>query len=116
MQVLWCWRCQMDIPMLDEEEWQQVAQSLGEGDHSRKRFRKKHGLPLEAVSPEDHFLPALRAYERITGFAETNPSALFHHRIALYGPPCHACGKPLRTPEAKLCASCGEPRAAVHPE
>ncbi len=51
----------------------------------------------------------LREYERITGFHETNPMALYHHRIDKYGPPCRSCGKPLRTPDAKLCGACMKP-------
>ena len=50
--------------------------------------------------------PMLREYERITGFRETNPMAIYHHLVWIYGPPCAACGKPLRTPRAKFCAAC----------
>jgi uncharacterized OB-fold protein len=62
-------------------------------------------LPLQQI-----FQPALDAYEQITGYRETNYNALFHHRKALYGPPCHKCGRPLRTPRARLCGSCMAPR------
>ncbi len=44
---------------------------------------------------------ALRLYERITGFKETNPKALFHHQLSICGPPCLTCGKPLRTPQVQ---------------
>jgi len=47
---------------------------------------------------------------KLTGVPDVAPEALWHHRISLYGPPCEACGKPLRTPQAKLCAACGHPR------
>ncbi len=50
--------------------------------------------------------PMLREYKRITGFRETVPNAVAHHRVSMYGPPCNACGKPLRTPRAKFCAGC----------
>ena len=50
---------------------------------------------------------ALDRYFAITGFRETNPNALWHHVLSLYGPPCEACGKPLRTPAANWCAACG---------
>ncbi len=52
------------------------------------------------------FAPCLDEYERITGFRMTNPNALWHHVLSLYGPPCKSCGKPLRTPQAKLCGNC----------
>lgn len=52
----------------------------------------------------------LTRYHELTGFAETNSNAVWHHVIALYGPPCAHCGKPLRTPRARLCAACGAQR------
>ncbi len=83
--------------MLDEDEWLQVRPKIGKGDGTDLRERKFSGFLAE--------------YERITGFHETNPNAVFHHRLALYGPPCKKCGKPLRTPEAKLCGACMHPVA-----
>lgn len=53
-----------------------------------------------------HSGPMLWEYRRITGFRETNPNAVAHHVVSMYGPPCKACGKPLRTPRAKFCAAC----------
>jgi len=41
---------------------------------------------------------------------ETNPNALWHHRLSQLGPSCRACGKPLRTVRAKFCAECGTPK------
>ncbi len=37
---------------------------------------------------------------RINSGIETNPNAIWHHRLSLYGPPCHRCGKPLQQHEA----------------
>lgn len=75
--------------MLDEAEWAEVARS-GLGAALPKR--------LQAIR---------EAYERLTGLAEANANAIMHHRLAQYGPPCAACGKPLRTPRARFCAACG---------
>ena len=84
--------------MLDDDEYRQVMSLLP--------VRKGNGESLQAM-----FGPMLAEYERITGFRETNPNAVFHHRLSLYGPPCGYCGKPLRTPQAKLCGHCMKPVA-----
>jgi CheY-like chemotaxis protein len=88
MKMLWCWRCKMEMPMLDDEEFEQVVSRSSAGD------------PFSGMLAE---------YERITGYGETNPNAIYHHRLSLYGPPCHSCEKPLRTPQAKLCGACMTP-------
>lgn len=96
MQILWCWQCQRDMPMLDEHEYAAIddlcKQELSDPDNS--------------LSYQEFRAFILDQYARWTGLAETNVNAVFHHRLSLYGPPCHACGKPLRTPRAKLCAAC----------
>lgn len=81
--------------MLDEDEYWEVM-SL------------RNTVP-GASSLQEKFAPMLAAYERIADFQETNPNAVFHHRLSIYGPPCCHCGKPLRTPRAKLCANCMKP-------
>src|SRR6266851_689664 len=97
MKLLWCWRCKAEMPMLDEAEF--------------GLFASKRGAPDEGNSGSDQYGAALAEYERITGYRETNFAAIWHHRLALYGPPCKSCGKPLRTPQAKLCGSCMTPVA-----
>lgn len=88
-EMVYCWRCQLDMPMLDEAEWQEIA-SLMNG----------------AMNSEFRDL-ALDRFRQLTGHHETNINAIWHHRISLYGQPCGNCGKPLRTPKAKWCAACG---------
>jgi hypothetical protein len=81
--------------MLDDEEYSRVTSlrlTIGPGKSLQERFAAM-----------------LAEYERITGFRETNPNAVFHHRLSAYGPPCLFCGKPLRTPQAKFCGSCMKP-------
>lgn len=57
-----------------------------------------------------------KAYQRIAGCDIRDREwgidrhAFAAHRISIYGPPCTYCGKPLRTPRAKLCAACGKDR------
>lgn len=92
MKVLWCWRCKMKLPMLDESEFALV----------------------ESKTRQE----ALAEFNRLTGFNETNINAVWHHRISLYGPPCPQCGKVLRTPVAFKCFECGyilRPPAALPP-
>ena len=93
----------MVLPMLDDEEFAVVSALHSEGMRATKEFRKTHNLPLADVGLEERFRPCLDAYERLTGFRETNPNAVMHHRLSLYGPPCQYCGKPLRTPTATRC-------------
>jgi hypothetical protein len=81
--------------MLDDDEFRRVTLLRGTGQKGTTR--------------EKMFEPVLAEYERITGFRERNPNAIFHHRVSDYGPPCSFCGKPLRTPKAKLCGSCMKP-------
>lgn len=119
MQSLWCWRCQMELPMLDEDEWQLVHRAQREGMPlvGAERMRRHASVvqPLRLDPGFEGFRPFLEMYRVITGFDETNPNAVWHHRIAQYGAPCPECGKPLRTPEARYCVACGHGREKVRP-
>jgi hypothetical protein len=67
-------------------------------------------MQRRAVVPEqaaEMFRPLFEEYERLTGVRLTHPKDFRHHRLADYGPPCSACGKPLRTPRASRCMECG---------
>lgn len=94
--------------MLTEEEWQ-VANPLGYIAQI-KQYREETLCSLSEALARGKGYQTVEAYERITGYRETNPSTILHHRISLYGPPCHACGKPLRTPMARHCAACSAAR------
>jgi hypothetical protein len=108
---MYCWRCDMEIPMLEEHEWAQVAPLLRESISDIQAFRKRNDASLSDALNAPVPYRALELYERLTGFRETNINALWHHRASGYGPPCAHCGKPLRTPKAKLCAACGKSRS-----
>ena len=110
MQWLWCWRCKIEMPMLDEQEFAEIASLHRQGFQSVKVFRAETGAPLERVPLAKHFEAMLARYEQMTGHKETNPNAVWRHRLSLYGPPCGHCGRPLRSPQAKLCGSCMAPR------
>jgi len=100
----------MDIPMLTEDEWEKVGPYLADGVDQIKRYREAHGCSLAEATANGFGIEALLAYEKITGFKEKNANALFHHRLSIYGPPCHSCGELLRTPQARYCASCSAER------
>jgi hypothetical protein len=59
--------------MLDDDEYRQVMS-----------FRDVFG---GGGNLQEKFAPMLAEYERITGCRETNPNAVFHHRLSDYGPP-----------------------------
>jgi hypothetical protein len=109
MQMLWCWRCKCEVPMLDEVEYAEVSQLYSGGIRATKEFRERWGVQLKDPLTEERFQPVRDACERLTGIKESNENAIMHHRLALHGPPCKHCGKPLRTPKAKLYASCMRP-------
>jgi hypothetical protein len=94
------------MPMLDDQEYVEIASLFRVGFQSVKDHRVTTDAPLKSISLTERFAAMLGLYEAMTGYRETNPNAVMHHRLSLYGPPCTHCGKPLRTPRAKLCASC----------
>jgi hypothetical protein len=94
--TMFCWRCQMDIPILTEEEWAMISPHLR----------------ISSVQPERplQFQSALDLYEEITGVKETNPNAIWHHRVIMLALLAMPAGKPLRTQNARYYAACGEER------
>ena len=108
--TLWCWRCKMDIPMLEDDEFEQVLAARKSGE--RRSVFHRLWQRREDIRGRFGQEKMLRAYNDITGFDETNPNAVYHHVVSAYGPPCEACGKVLRTPTASGCLECGEKRPA----
>ena len=82
--------------MLDEEESKQAAAIYSSAFKTGNAGQMRESL--------------LEYYNGITGFGETEPNAVMHHFVSIYGPPCEECDKPYRTPSAKLCAACGHKR------
>jgi hypothetical protein len=111
VKLLWCWRCKAEVPMLDEEEFAEISCLHRDAIQATKKYREQRGVSLRDVPTAEYFRPMLNRYEQLTGRRDTNPKTILHHRLSLYGPPCKHCGKPLRTPKAKLCGSCMFPVA-----
>ena len=93
----------MEVPMLDEEEYKIASKLYRDGFQTGKC----------SMTRKKRFKDLLDYYKDLTGFEETNPNAIMHHRIDLYGSACENCSKPYRTPKASLCAACGNKRASV---
>jgi hypothetical protein len=110
---LYCWRCKTEVPMLDEHEWEQVRPELMKAKHQVSRYRSVHNVSLAAATMEAQYQGALQRHFELTGVRATDINALWHHRLSLLGLPCVSCGKPLRTPRAKLCAACGAEAAIL---
>ncbi|EEF23266.1 conserved hypothetical protein, partial [Ricinus communis] len=78
-ELIYCWRCKMDVPMLTEDEWQLVNPTgLVE---QIKRYQEETGYSLAEAYRNNMGQQALTAYEALAGFRETNPAALMHHRL-----------------------------------
>jgi hypothetical protein len=106
----YCWRCKLEIPMLNESEWALLFPLLTNAIEDIKKYRTEHGVSLAEARANGYGTAAVSAYLKMTGFRETNAEALWHHRLSLYGPACKNCQKPLRTPRASHCAECGTNR------
>jgi hypothetical protein len=95
--------------MLDEHEYAEIAALYQAGTKSVKDYRIETSTQLKDVPVAKFYASLLARYQEMTGYAETNPNVILHHRLSLYGPPCSKCGKPLRTPRAKICGNCMAP-------
>jgi hypothetical protein len=115
-QHLYCWRCDRGLPMLDEDEWAHLAPLLHGAIENIQRYRQQHGVALSLVPIPQMYWAVSEMHALLCGEPPVDPVALWHHRLSDYGPPCTHCGKPLRTPRAKLCAACGRDRAPPLPD
>ena len=100
MKHLWCWRCKKEVPMMSEEEYV----------HASKLYRKGFETGKCNMTRQERFKDVLNYYKELSGYEETEPNTIMHHRIHLYGPPCENCAKPYRTSKASFCAACGHKR------
>ncbi len=106
LKLLWCWRCKTEVSMLDDEEYAIVYKLYSDILRSIK-LAKPGVSPASDDVVHERFAPVREAYFLITGVREEKTHVFLHHALSSFGPPCRSCGKPLRTPAAKLCAACG---------
>lgn len=69
------------MPMLDEQEYAEIASLHRLGMRSVKDHRSQTGAPLKSIPLAKHFAPLLTRYEGMTDYRETNPNAVMHHRL-----------------------------------
>ena len=91
--------------MLDETEWSAMEPLLKAYVTNIKEYRRT--VSVVQAHRQGFDVPALDFYYRLSGLREANIMNIWHHRLSLYGPACLECGKPLRTPVARVCANCG---------
>ena len=104
---LWCWRCRRTVPMLDEDELAVVSDAHREGVLAIQAYRRRHGVGLDDTPVAALHRPVRDAYRALTGETGVAADEILNHRVSRLGPPCRSCGKPLRSPRARLCAQCG---------
>ncbi len=97
----------MEIPLLNEDEWEEIYPLLISGMRDLKRYRGDTHASISEALAKNQGLPVLLKYKELTGFTETNINAIWHHRRNSFGPECPNCDKLFRTSKAKLCAECG---------
>ena len=105
MDIKYCWRCEIEVPFLNEEEYEEILKQYRDCMLSVKDYRDKNKLQQPPIN--DLFAPVRETYEKITGCKNMHHNAIMHHRLSDLGADCPSCGKPLRTLRAKLCPECG---------
>jgi len=98
--------------MLDEREWALMSPALSKTIEDIQAYRRKTGASLSECPPQTS---ACHLYARLTGFVETNPNAIWHHRAADCGPFCRHCRRPLRTARASAKELLDRPIATAAP-
>ncbi len=103
------YKLRMEVALLDEHEFESLGK-IGSIE-AVKEYRKRFGASLnEALTLNNEgklFSDGQQRYLALTGIRLEHPDMLFAVRMAHYGALCPECGKPFRTPRAKMCAECG---------
>jgi len=95
------------VPLLTDAEWALIEPHLMNRISAIQAYRLEHGCSVaEASAAEPNGIAALAFYAKLTGGNLDHPDQLWSVRMADFGTLCPNCGRPFRTPKAKLCAEC----------
>jgi len=103
---LYSWREDEVVPMLEEDEWEQVATDIKPLMQLIREYQVEHqcglGQAKEVVESrsEDY-------YYELTGIRGLTYEVVYYRRRSSYGPVCNSCEKPYRTAKATYCVECG---------
>ena len=97
MEVHYCWRCEADLPFLNENEYSYIEPYLS------------IPLPIKKIEGKEALsIIPMGLFEHMTGYRLNDWGDINHHRRSLHGPECSNCGHLLRTPQARFCANCSK--------
>ena len=80
--TVFCWRCQVDVPTLEEDEWKQILPDLDNVTGQIRKAMRIDGLSLADARQYGRGKSALKRYYELTGYYETVPDNVFHHRLS----------------------------------
>ncbi len=107
MEYAYCWRVDETLPMLDEQEWDEIAPYLENTVDKIKKYIAEHQCDIATArancNPE-----AVEKFFQLTGYQNITYDVIFYLRRSSYGPLCNNCGKLFRMPKAKFCVGCGQ--------
>ena len=71
MENKYCWRCEKEVPFLNEDEFEQIRNLYSECIRLVKDHRKKTGTTLQETPLNAIFDPVRKAYEKMTGYEKS---------------------------------------------
>ncbi|MBE8723684.1 hypothetical protein [Flavobacterium hungaricum] len=111
MEEKFCWRCNINVKMLDDNEFKLCQEALIDGKKAIEKELEKRNIQnyvwLDQIETFEKYRYLLEMHRIITGEYESNPLAILHHQRSQFGQDCPNCQKPFRTPTAMYCPSCG---------
>lgn len=108
MKSYYCWRCKIDMPFLNEEEWAEISPLLYRGVQAIANYQREHQCNIETarVHTLSSASEVMKKFEELTGMSDIHADIIWHHRLSEWGKECK-CGGLLRTPKALFCSQCG---------